>query len=68
MTWEAAYITDMTVVEDGKYLITAEKHGGHSVLYKRSLLGGFKLPFMKPVKLPHLGGRMSSDDYPDWHS
>ncbi len=61
-------LRQMTVAEDGKYLITAEGQGRAVVLYKRSLLGGFKLPIMKPVKTPTILEYPSQDEYPDWHA
>lgn len=64
----AGDIRQMTTVENGKYLITAEGEGTAVMLYKRSLLGGFKLPIMKSEKLAHLNGSLSQDQYPDWHA
>ncbi|OGX13945.1 MAG: hypothetical protein A2351_06195 [Omnitrophica bacterium RIFOXYB12_FULL_50_7] len=61
----AGDIRQMTVVEDGKYLVTAEGEGNAVVLYKRSLLGGFKRPITKPEMLAYLDFP-SQDQYPDW--
>lgn len=62
-------VQSMTAIQDGRYLVTSEGKGDAVILYKRSLLGGFKLPIMKPEWLEHIGtGFPSQDEYPDWHA